>query len=177
MGASMLVSLGSFVQAPLEKEKVCMTRSCSTAAALFILAILGIASSAEAYRDYFSDAQKAELAHIRTVLIEVIALTDKGAGHADGIRNVVMRRMEELGYTVVADPGLSHDVAVRVKCEQRKTWEGTASAGGDHDLLDAPSRLWKGPACQVTYALGGMKIKWQKETTPKMLDLILSSKK
>jgi hypothetical protein len=170
MGASMLVSLGSFVQAPLEKEKVCMTRSCSTAAALFILAILGIASSAEAYRDYFSDAQKAELAHIRTVLIEVIALTDKGAGHADGIRNVVMRRMEELGYTVVADPGLSHDVAVRVKCEQRKTWEGTASAGGDHDLLDAPSRLWKGPACQVTYALGGMKIKWQKEVRTEFED-------
>ncbi|HVG02270.1 MAG TPA: HEAT repeat domain-containing protein, partial [Nitrospira sp.] len=49
------------------------------------------------------------------------------------------------------------------KCEQHKTWEGTASAGGDNDLPDAPSRLWKGPACQLTYNLGAIKVKWQKE--------------
>jgi hypothetical protein len=71
--------------------------------------------------------------------------------------------MSELGYTVTRDGSKSADVIFKVKCEQRKTWEGTTAAGGDADLPDAPSRLWKGPACQLTYVLGGLKIKWQKE--------------
>ena len=147
-----------------------MARSTSFAAAIVPLLLFGIGSSAWAYRDYFSETQKAQLAHIQTVLVEVVALTDTGAGSPDGIREVVMRRMKEMGYVVIADPALPHDVVVRVKCEQRKTWEGTASAGGDNDLPDAPSRLWKGPACQVTYALGGMKIKWQKEVRTEFED-------
>src|SRR5688572_31578280 len=32
-----------------------------------------------------------------------------------------------------------------------------------YTTLFRSSRLWKGPACQLTYILGGMKIKWQKE--------------
>jgi hypothetical protein len=71
--------------------------------------------------------------------------------------------MSELGYTTTRDATKPADVVFRVKCEQRKTWEGTTAAGGDADLPDAPSRLWKGPACQLTYLLGGLKIKWQKE--------------
>jgi HEAT repeat protein len=83
--------------------------------------------------------------------------------------------MGELGYSAVSDSRLPHDVVVRVKCEQRKTWEGTASAGGDNDLPDAPSRLWKGPACQITYALGGMKIKWQKEVRTEFEDAVAAA--
>lgn len=149
-----------------------MTRSVLIAAAAFLILVLGTVSSTWAYRDYFSEAQKAQLGKIHTVLVEVIALTDKGAGTADAIREVVMRRMGELGYAVHADPRGAHDVLVRVKCEQRKTWEGTASAGGDNDLPDAPSRLWKGPACQLTYDLGGMKIKWQKEVRTEFEDAL-----
>ena len=149
-----------------------MTRSASTTAAAFLILILGTVSSAWAYRDYFSEAQKAQLGKIQTVLVEAIALTDKGAGNVDGIREVVMRRMGELGYAVTADPRSPHDVLVRVKCEQRKTWEGTAAAGGDNDLPDAPSRLWKGPACQLSYDLGGMKIKWQKEVRTEFEDAL-----
>ena len=140
-----------------------MMRSGWTTAAAFLVLLSGLASPASAYRDYFTEAQKAELAKIQTVLVEALALTDKGTGKADDIRDVVSRRMSELGYIVSSDQGMPHDVVVRVKCEQRKTWEGTASAGGDNDLPDAPSRLWKGPACQVTYALGSLKVKWQKE--------------
>ncbi len=140
-----------------------MMRSGWTTAAGFLLILSGLASPASAYRDYFTEAQKAELAKIQTVLVEALALTEKGTGNADDIRDVVSRRMSELGYVVTSDQGTPHDVVVRVKCEQRKTWEGTASAGGDNDLPDAPSRLWKGPACQVTYALGSLKVKWQKE--------------
>lgn len=47
--------------------------------------------------------------------------------------------------------------------EESKTWEGTTPTGGDADLPDAPSRVWKGPACQFNYVIGGTKIKWQKE--------------
>ena len=62
----------------------------------------------------------------------------------------------------------------KVKCEQRKTWEGTTAAGGDADLPDAPSRLWKGPACQMTYLLGDLKVKWQKEVRTEFEDAELS---
>jgi HEAT repeat protein len=118
---------------------------------------------AQAYRDYLSAEQKAQLEKIQTVLVEAIALTDKGTADAAAITEVVARRMSELGYTVVREAGKPHDATFKVKCEQRKTWEGTTAAGGDADLPDAPSRLWKGPACQLTYLLGETKIKWQKE--------------
>ena len=104
-----------------------MIRSGLTTAAGFLVFLFGLASSASAYRDYFSEAQKAELANIRSVLVEALALTDKGAGNADGIRDVVLRRMGEWGMSRFRSRG-PHDVVVRVKCEQRKTWEGTASA-------------------------------------------------
>ena len=125
--------------------------------------VLLTSDSALAYRDYFSPEQKAELAKIQTVKLDVIVLTEKGSIDPTAIGDVVSRRMSELGYAVIREPSKPADVVLRVKCEQRKTWEGTTPAGGDADLPDAPSRLWRGPACQLTYLLGGMKIKWQKE--------------
>ena len=112
-----------------------------------------------AYRDYFTPEQKALLDKIQTVRIEAIALVDKGTIDAAPIAELVARRIGELGYTVVREAGKPYDAVLKVKCEQRKTWEGTTSAGGDADLPDAPSRLWKGPACQMTYLLGDMKVK------------------
>jgi hypothetical protein len=119
--------------------------------------------TARAYRDYFTPEQKSQLAKIQTVLVETIALTDKGSVSADPIRDVVAGRLSEIGYTIVTDASKPHDVVFKVKCEQRKTWEGTTASGGDADLPDSPSRVWKGPACQLTYTLGSMKIKWEKE--------------
>jgi hypothetical protein len=116
-----------------------------------------------AYRDYFTPEQKAQLAAIQNVLVDVVALTDRGSVDPGPIREVVAARMAELGYTIVTDPSKPHDVVFKVKCEQRKTWEGTTPSGGDADLPDSPSRVWKGPACQFNYALGNMKIRWQKE--------------
>jgi hypothetical protein len=116
-----------------------------------------------AYRDYLTAEQKSQLEKIQTVLVESIALTDKGTVDAAPFTDVAARRMGELGYTIVRDASKPHDATFKIKCEQRKTWEGTTSAGGDADLPDAPSRLWKGPACQLTYLLGETKIKWQKE--------------
>jgi HEAT repeats len=123
-----------------------------------------------AYRDYFTPEQKALLDKIQTVRIEAIALTDKGAVDAAPIAELVTRRIGELGYTVVQEAGKPHDAVFKVKCEQRKTWEGTTTTGGDADLPDAPSRLWKGPACQMTYLLGDIKVKWQKEVRTEFED-------
>lgn len=123
-----------------------------------------------AYRDYFTPEQKALLDKIQTVRIEAIALTDKGAVDATPIAELVARRIGELGYTVVQEAGKPYDAVFKVKCEQRKTWEGTTTTGGDADLPDAPSRLWKGPACQMTYLLGDIKVKWQKEVRTEFED-------
>jgi hypothetical protein len=123
-----------------------------------------------AYRDYFTPEQKALLDKIQTVRVEAIALTDKGAVDAAPIAELVARRIGELGYTVVQEAGKPHDAVFKVKCEQRKTWEGTTTTGGDADLPDAPSRLWKGPACQMTYLLGDIKVKWQKEVRTEFED-------
>jgi HEAT repeat protein len=123
-----------------------------------------------AYRDYFTPEQKALLDKIQTLRIEAIALTDKGAVDAAAIAELVARRMGELGYAVVGESGKSYDVVIKVKCEQRKIWEGTTASGGDADLPDAPYRLWKGPACQMTYLLENMKVKWQKEVRTEFED-------
>ncbi len=140
-----------------------MSRSFLIIAFILLGAVGGWVSPVGAYREYFTPEQKAQLDKIQVVLIELLALTDKGGGDSGPLASVVSRRLSEVGYTVVQDASKTYDAVVRVKCEQRKTWEGTAASGGDNDLPDAPSRLWKGPACQLTYALGGMKIKWQKE--------------
>jgi HEAT repeat protein len=136
----------------------------------FLLSCSLLAIPGWAYRDYFTPEQKSQLANIRTVLVEVLALTDTGEADAGPLVQTIARRLREIGYTVVLNRDDPHDVVFRVKCEQQKTWEGTTAAGGDADLPDAPSRLWKGPACQLTYLLSGMKIKWQKEVRTEFED-------
>ncbi|UVT22173.1 MAG: HEAT repeat domain-containing protein [Nitrospira sp.] len=132
-------------------------------------------SSALAYREYFTTEQRAQLEKIQTILIEVMTLTDAGWADSGVMADVVAQRLREAGYEVVRDPATQNDVLFRVKCEQRKTWEGTTATGGDADLPDAPSRLWRGPACQLTYVLGGMKIKWQKEVRTEFEDAVAAA--
>ncbi|MFQ5991766.1 MAG: HEAT repeat domain-containing protein [Nitrospiraceae bacterium] len=146
--------------------------SVSTASAL----ILCVSTASWAYRDYFTPEQKARLAEIEVVMVKVVALTDTGPADVGPITQEVSARMEELEYTVVTDASEPHDVTLKVKCEQRKTWEGTVTAGGDADLPDAPARLWKGPACQLTYRLGGMKVQWYKEVRTDYQDSIEAAK-
>ena len=80
-----------------------------------------------AYRDYFTPEQKALLDKIQTLRIETNALTDKGAVDPAPITELVARRMGELGYTVVGEANKPHDVVIKVKCEERKIWEGTTA--------------------------------------------------
>lgn len=138
---------------------------------------LWVPAGSWAYRDYFTPEQKEHLTKAQKVLVEAIALTDSGSGEAGPIQETVAKRLQELGYTVVTKPAEPHDVVVRVKCEQHKTWEGTTTMGSDADLPDSPSRTWKGPACQLNYLLDGTKIKWQKEVRTDFLDAAEAAKK
>ncbi|MFO0775030.1 MAG: HEAT repeat domain-containing protein [Nitrospiraceae bacterium] len=121
-------------------------------------------SQALAARDSLTDDQRRVLAANQPIAVEAIVLTDAGTQDPASLRALVVRRLGELGYQTTDSKSVAQDgLAVRAKCEQRKTWEGTTAVGGDNDQPDAPSRLWKGPACQLTYLLGGQKMKWQKE--------------
>ncbi len=151
-------------------ERSSMRRSSALPAVILLGLFFLAASPALPYREYFTPEQKDQLEKIQTVLVETLALTEKGSMDSGAIADITARRLIEVGYTVVRDQATPHDVTLRVKCEQRKTWEGTTAAGGDADLPDAPSRLWKGPACQLTYQLGGMKVKWQKEVRTEFED-------
>ncbi|MBL8036154.1 MAG: HEAT repeat domain-containing protein [Nitrospira sp.] len=139
----------------------------------FVLSLLE--SPGLAYREYFTPEQRTQLEKIQTVFVDALALTDNGSADATPLIDTVVQRLADAGYSAVRHSTQAHDVILRVKCEQRKTWEGTAVTGGDADLPDAPSRLWKGPACQLTYLLGGMKIKWQKEVRTDFEDAVAAA--
>ncbi|MBA2251152.1 MAG: HEAT repeat domain-containing protein [Nitrospirales bacterium] len=130
---------------------------------LLLLVTAFVATDSDARRDTLTAEQKVRLEKIQRVLVETVAMTDQSNTESGPLTDTVVRRMQVLGYTVVTDPNQPHDVVLRVKCEQHKIWEGTAASGGDADLPDSPSRVWKGPACQLLYLLDGKKMGWHKE--------------
>ena len=83
-----------------------------------------------AYREHFTSEQKSQLEKIQTVLIEAIALTDKGRTDSASLASAAAERLKEVGYQVILDHSKPHDVLFRIKCEQHKTWEGTTSEIG-----------------------------------------------
>lgn len=127
---------------------------------------------ADARREVMTPQQKERLAKADTIMVEMLALTDAGEVDPAELTSVVVRRFEELGYQAVTDPQRPHDVVFKVKCEQRKVWEGTMTSGGDADLPDSPSRVWKGPACQLTYLLRGKNLGWRKEVRTEFQDAV-----
>ena len=138
---------------------------------LGVLVLFGsIAVDVEARRESMTQVQKERLEKVQHVLVDVIVLTDDGQADRGPLTDTVVRRLQSLGYTVFTDPAQPHDVVLRVKCEQHKVWEGTAASGGDADVPDSPSRVWKGPACQLVYLLDGKKVGWHKEVRTDFLD-------
>jgi hypothetical protein len=131
-----------------------------------------LATEASARREVFSPEQRAKLEKADHILIDVIAITDQGTVSSNALREVVIRRMQDIGYAALPDPAQEHDLVFNVKCEQRKVWEGTMASGGDADLPDSPSRVWKGPACQFSYLLDGKKKGWRKEVRTDFPDAI-----
>lgn len=117
-----------------------------------------------ARRSYVTPEQKAELLKIKTIYLEVLALTENGRASPVELQQVAKQRLEEVGFTVVTNAKDAHDVEVKVKCEERKRWAGTTRSGGDAELANSPARLWKGPACLFAYRLNGEDLGWYKET-------------
>ncbi len=120
-------------------------------------------ASTEARRIHLTPEQQSQLASANSVLVRVLALTEKGPADYTPFLKTITTRLEELHYTVVTDAAKPHDIEFKVKCEERKTLTGTSATGGDVELADAPDRLWKGPACLLTYQLNHRDLEWKKE--------------
>ncbi len=120
-------------------------------------------SLADARRTHLTPEQQSQLAKANAVLVKVLALTEKGPADSAPFIDTITTRLQELNYTVITDPAQPHDIEFKVKCEERKTLTGTSPTGGDVDLSDAPDRLWKGPACLLTYQLDHRDLDWKKE--------------
>ena len=134
-------------------------------------------SLGEARRIHLTPEQQAQLAKADSILIKVLALTEKGpADHRPFLKTITIR-LQELNYTVITDPAQPHDIEFKVKCEERKTWTGTSATGGDVDLPDAPDRLWKGPACLLTYQLDRRDLDWKKEIRTVFPDAVQAAQK
>ena len=141
-------------------------KKCAIKTWIFIAGLLTIclsSSFAEARRIHLTPEQQKQLANANSILIKVLALTEKGPTDPGLFIQTITTRLQELNYTVITDPTQEHDIEFKVKCEERKTWTGTSVTGGDVDLPDAPDRLWKGPACLLTYFLEHRDLDWKKE--------------
>lgn len=109
-------------------------------------------------------AEEKDLLHrAEQIHLETLALGSHGPLDAGNITKTVSTRFEGLGYRIVTDGSQPHEVTVKVKCEEAKTWEGTQRSGGDADMVDAAVRLWKGPACQLAYRFGTRWADWHHE--------------
>jgi hypothetical protein len=135
-----------------------------------------IASEGLARRTYFTPEQKAQLQAIHTVWVKVLVLTERGKGDTQGIQDIVKARLITLDYQVVTSRDEPSDVMLMVKCEERKKWSGINRTGGDADHVDAPARLWTGPACLFTYRLNGRNLGWQKEARTDFDDPVSAAK-
>jgi hypothetical protein len=133
---------------------------------VLVLVLLPPTSDSFARRVYVTPQEKSNLQNAGTVLVNVLALTEKGPVDPGMLTAVVKRRLEEVGYQTVTDRAQPHDVELLVKCEERKKWTGTTSAGGDAEHPDAPARLWQGAACLITYLVNGRDLGWAKEVRP-----------
>lgn len=144
-------------------------------AAIGLLATLasgtGSRDAVEARREILTAEQKQRLRRVERVLIEAIALTDRGHADPTQLLGVVRTRLSGLGFAIVDDAREPHDVTLRVKCEERKTWEGPVRSGGEADQPGAASHRWRGPACQLTYSLDGRRVGWRHEVRTPREDL------
>ncbi|WP_455377958.1 HEAT repeat domain-containing protein [Petrachloros mirabilis] len=118
---------------------------------------------AEARRDIVTAEEKERLKGVKTIYLETLAITDKGTVDSAGVATVAASKLKAFGYAVVSAGAREYDVVVKIKCEEHKVWEGTVTSGGDADQLDPAARLWKGPACQITYRTDGLVTNWRHE--------------
>ena len=120
--------------------------------------------------------EKSHLKKVQNISLQTVALTEKGLADSQEIHRVVAKRFQVIGYRI-ADEKTSHDVVVKVKCEERKTRMGPSTYGGDADSLNSPLPGWTGPACQITYGMNGEQFGWRIEVRTDFEDAIEAAKK
>lgn len=116
-----------------------------------------------ARKELLTQEEKDQQIRAERIHLDTLALTSHGPVSASGLTQTAAARLAQLGYRMIADPAQPHDVMVKVKCEELKTWEGTGRSGGDADMVDAAARVWKGPACQISYRFGARWADWRHE--------------
>lgn len=121
--------------------------------------------------------EKTHLKQAQNISLQTVALTEKGLVDSQEIQKVVTNRFQGIGYTIITDEATSHDVVVKVKCEERKTRMGPSTYGGDADSLHSPLPGWTGPACQITYGLNGEQSGWRIEVRTDFEDAMEAARK
>ena len=123
-----------------------------------------------ARRDALTPDQKEWLKTAQNITIQALALTEKGPVNASVIQKVVSTQMQNMGLTVTEPSSPESDLILHVKCEERRSSVAMTKIGGDADQPGSPSRLWKGPACQLTYSLNRTKGHWRQEVRSSFKD-------
>ncbi len=116
-----------------------------------------------AHRIILNPEQKLRLQRVENIFVKALALTEKGSVDPAIIGQAASDQLTAIGFTVVATRTEPHDVMLKVKCEERKPWGGVKKSDGDIHRPGAPSRNWKGPACQLSYFFDDQKGPWQYE--------------
>ncbi len=97
----------------------------------------------------------------QTILVEATAYTDQGELDPGPMIEVLTRRLEEIGYSVVANLAEPHDVGVQIACEAATPHEATRVLPGEPDLLTS-SGPSPGPPCLLSYLYQGKPMDWQR---------------
>lgn len=130
-----------------------------------------------ARKELLTQEEKERLHQIERVQLDSLILTSKGSSDTAPLTAAATARLTQLGYRVISESGQPADATVKIKCEERKTWEGTGHSGGDADMVDAAARLWKGPACQISYRIDGHVSDWRHEIRASFSDPQEAAKK
>lgn len=130
---------------------------------LVLLGTCYVPQHVSAERILFNPQQKAQLQRVKTIFIKALAMTEKGMVDPTLIGKAASERLSTTGFTVITARSEPHDVILKVKCEERKSWKGVRKSDGEIQQPGAPSRSWKGPACQLSYVFDGRKGPWQYE--------------
>ena len=110
-----------------------------------------------------TSTQGVPLEQVQHVLVETLALTERGVQDFPTLQQVVSDRLAQAGFSPVHEVTAPHDIIVRVKCEERKTWTGPSQHRKDGHPLSTVSRLWKGPTCHISYRYQGEPAHWSWE--------------
>ena len=129
---------------------------------LLVLCVIA-ASESEARRTHISPEQHHQLSAIHTVYLSTVLLSSHYRKIPVVIQKVVVERLRDVGMNVVLNATHTHDVEIRVTCEEEKSETPTTRYGGDAELAFGPDRLWLGAACRLGYRLKGQDLGWYQE--------------